>query len=229
MGWNPFKKKEQTEEEVNRLEDDSLENSIKEALKKAQNDKREVLKEIEKIKNWQAEAVIDTYVHLFPNGELSFYREKYKETALTDYPRIKEENVKKVKPEDAEKCQKIVDNYSNQIELRKSKLKLFEKLEEEYQKTKEKLDKVNSEKERGDKFSKHSERLSSLDESAETISDAMIDTQNLEELKREFELKQEYVKQLEALNTQYSDDDINIDSSPAFKDEIDKITKEIDN
>lgn len=226
MGWNPFKKN--TEEvEKNPLEDQSLEIKINDAIKKAQNDKRETLKEIENIKLWQAEAIIDTYAHIFPNGNLSFYREKYKEDAVGKYETIRTENADKVSIEEAEKCEKIVSGYKGQLEMRQSKLKLIEKLETEYLKTKEKLKQVDNQKQRGDKFSKHNERLGNLDAQSETLGNAMLDTQNLEDLKKEFELKQEYVKQLEQLTNQYSDD-INIDSSGAFKDEIDKITKGIE-
>ena len=214
-------------EKKNKLEDNSLERQVEEALRKAKNDKREAERDIEKIKSWAAEAIVETYASVFPNGHLTYYREKYKEDALSKFERIKADNADKILPEEAEKCDKIVTAYMNQISLRESKLKLFEKLEKEYAATKLKLKELGQKKQKGDKFLKHSERLNSLDEHAETLAEAMTDSNNLEEIQREFELKTEYVNQLEKLNLEYSDD-VDHDNALAFKEEIDKMSKELD-
>ena len=224
MAWNLFKNKK---EETNKLEDNSLEQEVEAALRKAKNDKRDALKEIEKIKSWAAEAIIDTYAEIFPNGNLTYYREQYKKDALEKFEQIQTDNAGKVPEEEAVKCKKIVTAYLNQISLRESKLKLFEKLETEYASTKEKLKEVGKQKNKGDKFLKHSERLNSLDEHTETLSEAMTDTNQLEDIKREFAMKAEYVNQLEKLNQDYSDD-VNHDNALAFKDEVDKMLNDLD-
>ena len=218
-------KKDKKEE--NEFDNKSLDRKIDAALRKAQNDKRDTIREIEKIKTWAAEVIIDAYAHLFPNGHLTYYREQYKKDALEKYENIKTDNASKVSPENAEKCDKYVTGYLNQIALRESKLKLFEKLESEYQKTKDKLKLVNAKQEKSDKFKTHSERLNSLDEHAETLGNAMTDTNKLDELKQEFELKSEYINQLEKLTTEYSDESDST-TALAFKDEVEKMITDMD-
>jgi DNA-binding transcriptional regulator YdaS (Cro superfamily) len=218
--------RKKTNEDDNNLENNSLEKKVDEALLKARNEKRDTQKEIENIKSWAAEAIIDTYGSLFPNGHLTFYREQYKKDAIAKYDKIKTENADKVSPEAAEKCDKIVKAYLNQIALRESKLKLFEKVEAEYLLTKEKLKGVAAQKAKGDKFLKHSERLNSLDNHAETLSEAMLEQNKMNDIKQEFELKAEYVNQLEKLKQNYSDD-VNHDNASAFKDEIDKMLQDM--
>jgi hypothetical protein len=221
-----FFSKDKPKEEENSLENNSLEKKVDEALLKARNEKRETQREIENIKSWTAEAIIDTYAVLFPNGNMTYYREQYKKDAMAKYETIKTENAGKISEEEAEKCDKIVKAYLNQIALRESKLKLYEKLEAQYLDTKEKLKGVAAQKLKGDKFQKHSERLNSLDTNTETLSEAMLEQNKLGDIKQEFELKSEYVNQLEKLKLNYSDDN-NHDDASAFKDEIDKMINDM--
>lgn len=223
MGWNIFKNKK--EEEV------SLDERINSALQKAKQDKREAEKEINDIKEWAASAIIDAYAEFFPNSNLTYYRKQYAETALEDYNAIKEKHAAQMDPEMVEKCENIVRAYLNQIELRTSKLKLFSKIEAEYLTTKEKLKIANESGKQTDRMKTHTDRLKSLDESStETLSEAMTDNYQLEDIKEDLAVKEEYLNQLDKLTTQFSDsgDGSEHDSALAFKDEIDKMLNDMD-
>ncbi len=207
-----------------------LELKINAALSNAENDKLAAQKEIEKIKGWAAEIIVETYAEVFPNGNLTYYRDKYKEDALEKYAQIKAENEGKISAEDAEKCDKIVNAYLTQIKLRDSKLQLYDTLVKKYQDVKQKLDEVKKEQLAKDKVQKHEERIKELDSVDKEYVNASRDTAAFDELEKEFELKVEYVNQLNQLNEKYKERE-NVEdytASLAFKDEIDKMISEID-
>ena len=207
-----------------------LEMKINTALKNAENDKLAAAKEIQQIKDWAAEAIIETYAEVFPNGNLTYYREQYKEDALEKFEQIESENKDKVGAEKAEKCNKIVKAYMTQIKLRESKLQLYDKLAEKYREVKEKLDENKKTKSEEDKIHKHEKRIKELDGVDNEYIDAATDTAKFEELEKECELKSEYANQLNILNEKYKDTE-NVEdytASLAFKDEIDKMINEID-
>lgn len=221
MGWNIFKSK--------KSEEISLEERINIALQKTRQDKRLADKEIRDIREWAATAIIDAYAEFFPNSNLTYYRKQYAEKALEEYDEIKKKYSDKMEAEMVEKCDNIVKAYLNQIQLRESKLKLFTKIESEYKKTKEKLKIANEKGEQTDRMKAHTERLKSLDDnSTETLSEAMTDSYKLEDIKGDIEMKEEYFNQLEKLNTQFSDDGSGHDNALAFKDEIDKMIKDME-
>ena len=218
MGWNIFKKEKK---EV------SLEERVNKALLKTKEDKRNALKEIKDINNWAADAIIDTYSAFFPNSNLTYYRKQYSETALADYESIKEKYASKLEPEIVEKCDRFVTGYLNQLQLRESKLKLFEKIESEYKKTKEKLRNAHKTEDRTDSMQEHADRLKSLDNSADSLSDAMSETYKLDDLKDDIEQKEEYFNQLEKLTEQFSDES-DYNNSLAYKGEIDKMLDDME-
>lgn len=202
---------------------------INNALSDAQDDKREASNDIEKIKSWAAEAIVETYADVFPNGHLTYYREKYKDDALEKYEQIKKDNAEKIGIDKAEKCDQIVKAYMTQIKLRESKVKLYDKLVKNYEQTKVKLKEVELKQLEDDKINKHEERLKQLDGADDDYVEAITDTAKMEELVNEFELKAEYAKQLSILNEKYKDENVeDYTSSVAFKEEIDKMINEID-
>ena len=217
MGWNIFKKKEK---------ELSLEERIELALQKAKQDKRQAAKEIEDINEWAADAIIDVYSAFFPNSNLTYYRKQYAESALKDYDNIKNKFASEVESEMVEKCDKIVMGYMNQVKLRESKLKLFQKLEDEYKITKEKLRMAEKQGERTDNLQEHAERLENLDNDSETLSTAMTDTYKLEDIKDDIAMKEEYFNQLEKLTHQFADES-DYKTSLAFKEEVDKMIDKI--
>lgn len=227
MAWNIFKK---GKEKLQNQEGVDFKTKIDNALRNAENDKRDASNEIEKIKSWAAEAIVETYAEIFPNGHLTYYREKYKSDALENYEKYKTENSEKVGIEKANKCDKIVNAYLTQIKLRESKLLLYDKLVTKYQETKGKLKELELKKVSEDKVTKHEERIKELDGADNEYVDAMTDTVKLEELEKEFELKAEYANQLSILNEKYKDTE-NVEdytTSLAFKDEIDKMINDIE-
>ncbi len=215
MAWNLFKKKTEKEEP-------SLEQRIDEALKKAKTDTKEATKEIENIKKWAADAIIDVYAEFFPNSNMTYYRKQYAETALQDYDDIKTKYAAKLDAELVTKCDQIVEGYMNQIKLRESKLKLFQKLENEYKITKMKLSKAQEQGKRGVELDEHTNRLKNMNEDANSLSTAMTDTYHLEDIKNDIADKEEYFNQLEKLKDQYADES-DYTNSLAFKEEIDKM------
>ncbi len=215
MGFNFFKKKKKEKEP-------SLEERIDVALRKAKNDTKEAAKEIENIKQWAADAIIDVYAEFFPNSNMTYYRKQYAETALEDYTNIKSRYSSKLDAELVAKCDRIVAGYMNQIELRESKLKLFKKLESEYQITKSKLRKAHEQGKRTVELDEHTNRLKNMNEDAKSLSTAMTDSYQLEDIKNDIAHKEEYFNQLEKLKDQYSDES-DYSNSLAFKKEIDKM------
>jgi hypothetical protein len=219
MGWNLFNK-----EKAKEL---TLEERINMALQKAKEDKRKASKEIADIKQWAAGAIVDVYSAFFPNGHLTYYRKQYAETALPQYAEIKQKYSSQIDSEMAEKCDNIVSGYMNQIQLRESKLKLFEKIELEYLKTKEKLKIAENQGKKTDRLQQHEERLKNLDNDVDGLSTAMTQTYKLDDIKEEIALKEEYFNQLEKLNNQFADES-DYKNSLAYKDEIDKMIIDMD-
>jgi len=214
MGWNIFKS--------SKIKEISLEERVNLSLQKAKEDKRVASKEISDIKEWAAEAIIDVYSAFFPNGHLSYYRKQYAETALAKYDEIKQKYSGQIDVELAEKCDNLVSGYLNQIQLRESKLKLFEKIENEYIVTKEKLRMAEAQGKKNDRIQEHTQRLEKLDEDTEGLSNAMVQTNKLDDIKKEIELKEEYFNQLEKLNMQFADES-DYKNSLSYKEEIDKM------
>lgn len=218
MGWNIFKKDK--EKEI------TLEERVNLALQKAKEDKKLASKEITDINKWASEAIVDFYSAFFPNANLTYYRNQYAATALKEYNSIKEKYASQIDPEMVTKCDNIVSGYMNQIQLRESKLKLFEKIEAEYIKTKDKLRMAEKQGQRTDKIQEHTERLKNLDDDSNSLSTAMTETYKLDDLKEEIALKEEYFNQLEKLNNQFADDS-DYNNSLAYKGEIDKMIDEM--
>jgi hypothetical protein len=219
MGWNIFK--------TSKNKEVSLEERINLALQKAKEDKRKAIKEISDIKEWAAEAIVDVYIAFFPNGQLTYYRKQYAETALAKYDDIKKQYAGQIDAEMVEKCDNIVSGYMNQIQLRESKLKLFEKIEAEYLKTKDKLKMAEEHGKNANRIEEHTERLKSLDNDVDGLSNAMTETYKLEDVKQEIELKEEYFNQLEKLNNQFADES-NYKNSLSYKEEIDKMINDME-
>ncbi len=229
MAWKFFQKSKQRLHNP-QAKGSELEMKINTALKNAEDDKTAAVKEIEQIKDWAAEIIVETYAETFPNGNLTYYREQYKADALEKYEQIKSENAGKIDAGKAEKCDKIVKAYFTQIKLRESKLQLYDKLVGKYQDVKNKLDEAKKVQKEEDKIHTHEERIKKLDGADNEYVDAVTDTAKFEELEKEFELKTEYAKQLNVLNEKYKEEE-NVEdytASLAFKDEIDKMIDEID-
>ncbi|MCF6240371.1 MAG: hypothetical protein L3J74_03380 [Bacteroidales bacterium] len=248
MGWNIFKSSNKDEEK-------SLIQKIDNSLQKTKREKRLVEKEIEEIKDWAANAIIDAYSDFFPNSELTYYRKKYAETALEEYEKIKAKFGSQMDEIEVKKCDDIVKSYLEQIHIREEKLKLYENLEKEYKESKEKLkqakfQEIENEKNRTkeERLQAHAQKLKLLEEkSNKKISEIEKESYELEDIKQDVVYHEEYHKELNRLNKQFQKDknvfekdifefdDENTSSeneenkpSSSFKDEIDDILNSID-
>ncbi len=219
MVWNLFKRKKSAEDE-DKKENQELENRINQALEKAEADKRAVLSTIKKLEGHAASAIIDIYADFFPNANLTYYREKYKQDALEKYDEIKKEHASKLDPKMAKECDKIVEGYLNQIELMNSKKKLYDKLYTEYLMTKKKYQAARDRAEKMERLGKHGDRLEEMNDDVNYLADSYKDNYELDDISKEVELREEYFKQLENLKQTYGDDD-NLDNALAYKKEVD--------
>lgn len=220
MAWNFFKSDTDNEKEI------SLEQKIDLALKKAETDRRKAETDINKVRGWAQDAIIEVYSEFFPNAHLSYYRDKYKKDALEKYAQIKEEHASKLPKDKVAECDQIVNGYLNQIALRESKMKLYEKLTREYSSMKNKMKNIENEQVKGDNLQAHKNRLQQLDNDTSLLSESYTDNYKLDDLREEVEFKAEYFNQLEALDQQYSDES-NFENATAFKDEIDKMLEKL--
>jgi hypothetical protein len=221
MIWNLFKKDKEDEDPTIELGQ-----KIQSALQKSEQDKREAEKMVKTIETWAADAIIDNYDEFFPNAHLSFYRDKYKQTAFADYEKIKAKHGQKLPEEVFEKCENIVKGYLNQIELQKAQVLLFEKLYNEHKKTKQKFDAMLARNKRNAEMEKHQERLQEMNNNTTGLGDVYKDEYTLDEINNEFAHQETYFDELHKLKQQYGND-ANFENAIAYKDEIEKITNKI--
>jgi hypothetical protein len=225
MAWNIFKKKDKKKAD-SRFKEMSA--KLEESLNKVRNRKRETQKKIDELEDWSAQVIIDTYPQEFPNGNMTFYREQYREKALGEYDALKEKYKDDVDKDKTEKCDKIVTGYANHIQLRKSELELYDKLEKKYS---DALQEFNS-MEIGEKgltlMGEHEARLREMDDGGKSLVDAMSEQEKYKSLNDALEHEVNYVQQLEELSEKFDKEDgKNIDHTQAFKEELEKITKDI--
>ncbi len=249
MGWNIFKSSKKDDEK-------SLLQKIDASLQKTKREKRQVVKEIEEIKDWAANAIIDAYSDFFPNSELTYYRKQYAETALEEYEKIKAKFSAQMDEAEVQKCDDIVHSYMEQIKVREAKLKLYEKLETEYRESKEKLKQAKFQEAKAakqltkeERLKAHAQKLKFLEEkSGKEISEIEKESYKLEDIKQDVVYHEEYYKELNRLDNQFkkekelpeiSEDDIfklddkakegsNDTNKASFKDEIDDILNNLD-
>jgi len=203
--------------------DQELESQIRKSISKARQDKFKSESTIQKLTQWAQDTIMNTLTpDLFPGG-LPFQRIE----VLEKWSEIKEKHGNKVSFEILDKCNDVVSGYLNQIELEKSKIKVFDKLQTEYEGLKEKIaiSKQNSKK--SERIDKQNNKLQAIQNDDSSMASAINLEYKMEDLNKEVELKQEYYKQLEQLQYQYGD---NINSTQAvdFKQKIDEMLSNLD-
>ncbi len=226
MAWNIFKNKNKKNEEENRFK--KVANKLNDALTTVQTKKRETAKKIEELKTWSSQVIIETYPAEFPNGNMTFYQEQYKQKALNEYQDIKKKYENEVDKSTAERCEKILTGYNNHIKLRSSELELYEKLEKKYTTA---LSETKSMKigEQGQTIlGKHEERLRNMNDGSNSYVKAVSEQEKYKNLNDALEYELTYVQQLEKISSQMEEaDGGDIDNTQAFKDELEKITNEL--
>lgn len=223
MVWNLFKKKKDNNNEEE-AQQKQIEADINKALQKAKEDKQLAERGMKDLQNWAAEAIMDTYGEVFPNGHLSYYRDKYKDEAFEKYEQIKAEHAPKMDQQMVAKCDKIVQGYKNQLKLQTSKIELYTKLYNEFVATKKRFEEVKARNAKSNKLDKHKNRLETMDNDSKVLADSYTQSYKLEDLQKEVELRGEYFNQLEKLSKEYGDDS-NYDNAVTYKSEVDKMLK----
>jgi len=195
-----------------------IESQLRKSISKARQDKFKSESNINKLTQWAEDTIMNTFTaDLFPEGQ-PFTRSE----VLEKWSEIKESHADKVSYEVLDKCNDVVKGYMNQIELEKSKIKAFEKLQTEYEGLKEKVRVAKQNSKKSQRIDKQNKKLQNMQEDVSGMASAIELEYNMDDLSKEVELKQEYFKQLEQLQYQYGDD---IDSNEAvdFKQKIDEI------
>ncbi len=231
-------RKEKDENQNDRVEEElekepSLEEKIDNSIRKCQQDRNDALDNISQLHRWVNDAIREVYHIPF----------KFWYNELSEYPTIKElpEN-NKVSPNLAKKCDMIVEGYRKQIELEESKVRLCDKLIDEYAQTQKKLEQTRNkilrqehEEESMKALKEHLQRIrrmdedtSELEDSYDTVSHLDVIKDDLQNIEKDFEIHEEYLRQMNKLNTQYGDSHFS-DNTEAYKSEMDKITHQITN
>jgi len=221
MIWNIFKQKndDTAEESENQLFE-----KIEQAIKKSKAEKQAILKSIKEIDGWARDAIIDVYADFFPNSKLSYYRDRYKTDILEKYFEVKSKYDQQADKILVAQCEKIVSGYLSQIELLKTKIQFYEKLEKQYNDTLQKYEAVKQRTRQMEKLGKHTDRLNELNQNSEHLASAYTSNYELEEVQKEVALQTEIINQMELLNNQYAtEDNRNFTNSTAYKSEIDKL------
>jgi len=115
----------------------------------------------------------------------------------------------------------------NQIELAKSKMQLYDKIVEQYEGLRTKIAEAKKLEKRRNELDEHEERLKKMDESTEHFSKAYTQSSELDDIKTEVETHEEYMKQLDKITMELNDKD-NYNSALAYKEEVDKMLKNLD-
>jgi len=177
----------------------STEMRINQAITKARQDKFKSESEIRRLKAWSQDAIVTTYSSLFPQGSLLTQKEKL----LEQYPEMKAQYGEKLTFEMMDKCDTLVNGYQGQIELHESKIKVFEKLHEEYTELKEKIRLAKQKENQLNRLSANEVKLKAAQESTGAIAAEIEHSYTVDDLNKEVALKEEYFKQLEQLTYQY--------------------------
>ena len=217
-----FGKKETEDIVSEEKEDNTFELKIQDAVNKCKNDRISAEKEISNMMTWAEDAIMEIYADYFENAHLSYYREKYRDGLLDKYAKIKEEHGPKIDNQMVMQCDKIVSGYINQASMLMSKVKLFEKLENEHKHILSKLRTAQEKISKMKKLDKHSNRLEEMNSDTKHLSASIAGGYELEEINREFMLKEEYYNQLEMLNQEYGSDE-HFDNALDYKKEVDKM------
>jgi hypothetical protein len=200
-----------------------IESQLRKSISKARQDKFRSEANINKLTQWAQDTVMNTFTSdLFPEGQ-PFTRNQ----VLEKWSEISEKYAEKVSFEVLDKCNDVVKGYLNQIDLEKSKIKVFDKLQTEYEELKEKIRITKQNSKKSQRIDKQGKKLQSMQDDTTGIAHAIELEYNMEDLTKEVEVKQEYFKQLEQLQYQYGDD-VNSTEAVDFKQKIDEMLKNLE-
>lgn len=201
-----------------------IESQLRKSISKARQDKFKSESNINKLTQWAEDTIMNTFTaDLFQGGQ-PFTRSE----VLKKWEEIKEKHADKVSYEVLEKCNDVVKGYLNQIDLEKSKIKVFEKLQTEYEGLKEKIRVTKQNSKKSQRIDKQGAKLSAIQDDTSGMASAIKLEYTMDDLSKEVELKQEYFKQLEQLQYQYGDE-VNSSESVEFKQKLDEMLNGLEN
>ncbi len=201
-----------------------IDSQIRRAITKARQDKYKSETNIQKLTQWAQDTVMNTFTpDLFPNG-VPFKNIE----ALEKWELIKGEYGNKLSYEVLDKCSDLMQGFIKQIELEKSKIKIFDKLQTEYEDLKSKMNKIKTDERKSKQIERQNDRLRTVQNDDSAVGNAIYLEYNMEDLNKEVALKEEYQKQLEQLQYQYGEN-VNTTDADALKQKIDEIFNKMDN
>jgi len=201
-----------------------IESQLRKSISKARQDKFKSESNINKLTQWAQDTIMNTFTADLFSGGMPFSRGE----VLSKWGEIKEKHADKVSYEVLDKCDNVVKGYMNQIDLEKSKIKVFEKLQTEYEGLKEKIRITKQNSKKSQRIDKQGAKLQSIQDDTSSMASAIKLEYTMEDLTKEVELKQEYFKQLEQLQYQYGDD-VNSTEAVDFKLKLDEMLNGLDN
>jgi len=235
MSWikKIFKSKKNIEEESFSREEDML-TKLESSIQNCKTETNKAVDEMEQIRNWAIEAIRDTFE--VPNRFWYEELKKYKEIRSLDENKAVDKLV-------IEKCDEVVQGYLDEIELRETKIKLYNGLIEKYEASinkmlqiKEKKDNESLAQSKLDTLEKHSQRIEQLREDPENLPNHIQESTQLELMKEqikevyvEYEISEEVRNCLVEINQQFKSADNSFGSKAAIeeiKTLINKINKD---
>ncbi len=198
--------------------EDNFDVRLNNAITKVRQDKFKAEGDIRRIKTWANDAILEAFSEFYPVGTLAIQRD----TLFEKFDQLKLEHQEKLTFEMTEKLDKVVVGYKNQIGIKESQMQLLEKLHVEYSDTKKKFEAVKAKEKKMNSLDKHDKRLQELENNTDLMANSIEHQYKLEDVKKEFELKEAYITQLEQLQYQYGDESKS-SNALAYKDELDKM------
>lgn len=221
-----------------------LKKKVKSTLKKARRNKKRVVKQMKRIQKWKYQAIKEVYEEFRPRW-FSHYRFKGQKSGRTIYGANYFFSYKKfwrtvyffrfgklltVNQNLIRECDSVLQGYNNQLSMRQSQLYFFNKLEGEYNRILRKLEVQSENEKKIKKLKDHGTRLKEMDDDISSMKQtyqAYTGKYGLENIRDEFEMTEEVYHQMNKLEIEYGEK-MTYENSLAFKDEIDKIIKELE-
>lgn len=190
-----------------------MENQIRENLS---NVRKQIFKAENTVRNaelWINEAINATYAKVLDNkytaGEL-----------LSNYANIKEQYATQIPQAEVDKTDNVVKGYQVLIDTEKQKTEMLTKLQNEYNQLRDKLKALKASEKNQQQLDKHISRINTSMANTGAEEQVIKSNYTFDDLKSEFEYKQEYLKQLEELKFEYGGN-VDINQINSYKNALD--------
>lgn len=234
MNWlKKIFKSKKAAEQTRLSKDEEVLNKLEVAITNCKSEIKKTENEVEQIRSWAIDAIKSSF-----EVPKEFWYEELKK-----YEHIRELEINKnLDPQVIEKCNKVINGYSGEIELRKMKIQLYKSLIMKYEVSFDKMmliknenNKKNIAKLKLKELDNHSLRLESLRNDPENLPDHIeasvtheLIKEEIQEVYTEFEISEEVRKSIVEINQQFKTQDKNYDSIAAIE-EIKTLLKKLNN